>query len=123
MSDHEGIRHTMAQFSHFLDGRQFRQWADLFTEDGRFNELAGREAIFDMISHAELASQPELRRKHTIENLVIDVHADEAEVASDLVMFDRIGDGPWTIRIGRYQDRMVRQAGRWLFAQRRLTWL
>ena len=123
MTDEEGIRRTIAQFSHFLDGRRFRQWADLFAENGRFNELEGREAIFDMISHAELASKPELSRKHTIENLVIDVRGDEADVASDLIMFDRMGDGPWTIRVGRYDDRMVRHSGQWLFAQRRLAWL
>ena len=123
MTDEESIRRTMAEFCQNLDGRNFRGWADLFTVEGRFNNLEGREAIFEMISHAELASKPELRRKHTIENIVIDVRGQEATCASDLVMFDKTGESPWTIRVGRYEDRMVRQGDRWLFATRRLTWM
>jgi hypothetical protein len=46
----------------------------------------------------ELADQPDLRRQHAVTNSVIDVHGDVAEGVSDLSMYDRVGDGPVTIR-------------------------
>ena len=39
---------------------------------------------------------------------------DVAEASSDLTMFDRVGDRPITVRLGRYTDSLARQpdAGR-----------
>ncbi|MCL2396251.1 MAG: nuclear transport factor 2 family protein [Acidimicrobiaceae bacterium] len=120
MSDHDEIRKTFAQFCQFLDDRQFEDWAGLFTEDGVFNQLKGRAAVLDMISHAELASEPGLSRKHVIVNAIIDVDGDEARSVSDLVMYDRRGDSAWTVKIGKYTDRLVRRGDRWLLADRQL---
>jgi 3-phenylpropionate/cinnamic acid dioxygenase small subunit len=120
MSDHDQIRQTFAQFCQFLDDRRFEDWAGLFTEDGVFNQLKGRAAIFNMISQAELASEPSLSRKHVITNAIIDVDGDEARSVSDLVMYDRRGDSAWTVKIGKYQDRLVRHGDRWLLADRQL---
>ncbi len=125
-TDEESIGRTLAEFCQFLDGRRFREWSELFTEDGEFGgstQRKGRQTIYDMISTAELATKPELQRKHTVGNIVIHVDGDAASVESDLVMFDRTNDGPWTIRVGKYTDRMVRQDGRWLFANRQLEWI
>jgi uncharacterized protein (TIGR02246 family) len=56
-------------------------------------------------------------------NAVIDVSGASATAVSDLVMYDRWGDSPWTIRLGRYTDRLERGDGRWLFTERRLEWI
>lgn len=120
MSDHDQIRRTFAQFCQFLDDRRFEDWAGLFTEDGVFNQLHGRAAILTMIEGAELASDPDLSRKHVITNAIIDVDGDEAHSVSDLVMYDRHGDGSWTVQIGKYEDRLVRRGDRWLLADRQL---
>ena len=123
MSDEDRIRHTIARFCQLLDDRRFDEWSRTFTEDGAFGRFEGRAAIHRMILGGELAVQPELKRKHTVANVVIDVQGDTAEVVSDLVMFDRVGDGPWIIRLGRYYDQLARQAdGDWLFTRRRLEW-
>lgn len=126
MSDEERIRRTYAEFCHALDNRQFEEWSQLFTEDGEFagpeGSVIGREAILAMISGGTLARTPNLRRKHTIHNLVLDVRGDEATGVCDLVQFDLPGAGPYEIVIGKYVDRLARQSdGRWLFAFRQVT--
>jgi len=124
MTDEDQIRNTIARFCQALDDRRFEDWAATFTEDGVFGRSDGRAAILKMIQGGELATQPELRRKHAVTNVVIDVHGDTADASSDLTMFDKVGDSPWSIRIGRYTDKLARQpSGGWLFTQRHLEWL
>jgi hypothetical protein len=123
MSDEDAIRNTIARFCQCLDSRQFQAWANTFTENGVFGRLNGRAAILEMILGGELAKQPDLRRQHAVTNSIIDVNGDTAESTSDLTMYDRIGDGPITVRIGRYYDKLARQpTGEWLFTERRLEW-
>jgi ketosteroid isomerase-like protein len=124
MTDEDSIRNTLARFCQTLDSRQFEAWAATFTPDGVFGRSNGRAAILSMILGGELATQPELRRKHTVTNAIIEVDGDTAAVTSDLVMFDQVGDTPWTIRVGRYTDQLARQSdGSWLFTHRQLNWV
>jgi ketosteroid isomerase-like protein len=124
MTDEDSIRNTLARFCQTLDSRQFEAWAATFTPDGVFGRSNGRAAILSMILGGELATQPELRRKHTVTNAIIVVDGDTAAVTSDLVMFDQVGDTPWTIRVGRYTDQLARQSdGSWLFTHRQLNWV
>ncbi|MBV9582678.1 MAG: nuclear transport factor 2 family protein [Chloroflexi bacterium] len=123
MTDEDAIRNTIARFSQCLDSRQFEAWSQTFTEDGAFGRLQGRAAILAMIQDGELAKQPDLKRQHAVTNSVIDISGDSAESTSDLTMYDRVGDGPITVRTGRYYDKLARQAnGTWLFTERRLEW-
>src|SRR5258708_8355187 len=121
MTDADEIRNTLGRFGQFLDERRFVEWSETFTEHGTFGERAGRATILSWIQGAELATRPELKRKHATVNSVIQVQGDSAQVSSDLLMFDQVGTTPWTIRIGRYTDVLERQpTGEWLFARRRL---
>jgi 3-phenylpropionate/cinnamic acid dioxygenase small subunit len=120
MSDEEQIRRLLAEFCVFLDDRRFREWSDLFTEDGTFSKLVGRETIFSWISGDELAREPDLVRKHTVHNLLIDADGDSARVRSDLVMHDKRPGQPWVIITGRYLDELVKQDGAWRFKNRQL---
>ena len=123
MTDEDAIRNTIARFCQHLDSRRFPEWAATFTEDGVFGRYDSRAAILEMILGAELATQPDLHRQHAVTNSVIDVHGDTADSTSDLTMYDRIGDGPISVRTGRYYDRLARQPnGEWLFTERRLEW-
>jgi 3-phenylpropionate/cinnamic acid dioxygenase small subunit len=121
MTDEEEIRQLIATFCQVLDDRQFEAWWMLWVEDGSFNERNGRDAIRDMILSGELATMPELSRKHAIVNITIDVEGDRATTKCDLCMFDRWGaDAPWTLRVGRYDDQLVKVEGRWFFQHREL---
>jgi 3-phenylpropionate/cinnamic acid dioxygenase small subunit len=124
VTDADEIRNTLARFCQYLDERRFEEWSQTFKEDGAFGERVGRATILDWIKGAELATRPELKRKHAVVNAVVDIDGNRATAASDLVMFDQVGDGPWSIRVGRYDDELERQSnGAWLFARRRLTWM
>lgn len=121
MTDEEQIRRTLAEFCVFLDERRFREWADLFTEDGVFCEHVTRAAIFTWICGDQLAREPDLHRKHTVHNVIVDVDGDQARARADLVMFDKTGDRPWFILTGKYTDHLVRDGGRWRFRDRQLA--
>jgi 3-phenylpropionate/cinnamic acid dioxygenase small subunit len=125
LTDEEAIRQTLAEFCQYLDDRQFEDWWMLFTEDGAFNERVGRDTIRDMILDGELAHMPELSRKHAIVNITIAVNGDEATTKSDLLMYDRLNgdDSAWTLRVGRYEDLLVREADRWRFKKRYLRFV
>ena len=124
MTDADEIRNTLARFCQFLDDRRFEDWSRTFAEDGAFGERAGRATILKWIQGAELATRPELKRKHAVMNVIVNVDGDRAQAWSDLVMFDQVGSEPWTIRVGRYTDDLVRQpTGEWLFAKRHLAML
>ena len=124
MDDHDSIRNIVARYSHCLDDRRFQEWSETFTEDGVFGARIGRSAIYENILGGELATIPELQRRHIVTNLEIMVHGDEADAVSDLLMYDKRGGGDWTLRVGRYYDTLRRQPdGTWLFSVRRLEWI
>jgi hypothetical protein len=54
-----------------------------------------------------------------------DRQGDQAEAISDLLVYDKVGDGPWTlVTVGRCRDRLARQAdGGWLFTSRELRFI
>jgi 3-phenylpropionate/cinnamic acid dioxygenase small subunit len=122
MTDADEIRNTLARFCQCLDDRRFEEFSQTFTEGGSFNDRVGRATIFEWISGAELATRPELKRKHAVVNVIVKVQGDRAEATSDLVMFDQVGSAPWTIKVGRYTDELERQpTGEWLLAKRQLV--
>jgi 3-phenylpropionate/cinnamic acid dioxygenase small subunit len=125
LTDADRIRNTLARFSQTLDDRQFEAWSQTFAEDGEFDGRArGRAALLSWILQGELATQPELKRKHAVVNSIITIDGDQAAVESDLVMFDQVAQAPWTTRVGRYSDRLARQPdGDWLLTWRRLVWM
>jgi hypothetical protein len=58
--------------------------------------------------------------KHLYANSNIQVDGDTAIVVSDWVAYESVAEGPWAINmIGQSVDRVVRQDGKWLLAERR----
>jgi hypothetical protein len=117
------IRRAIAQFAQYLDERRWVEWSGLFTEQATFQHVSGRAAILAFMRAGELATMPDLFRKHVTTNLVITITDTGARVESDLVLHERLGPGPWIMRLGRYTDAMVPAAGgRWQFSDRQLAW-
>ena len=76
--------------------------------------MTGRDAI-----KAQVASfqPPENRGKHLMENVVITVEGDSAQVRADF-MFIAPGGPPFTVgAAGRYHERLVRSGEDWVFAE------
>jgi hypothetical protein len=127
MSADSQIRRTIAQFGQYLDERRFAEWAALFTEDAAFQHLTGgRAEIQAHMETEELARLPELYRKHAAVNPIIDIGNGAAHAETDLVLYERLGAGPWILRMGKYTDDLVPGPdgpdGPWLFANRQLAW-
>lgn len=119
MSDLEQIRNTLARYCHLIDDGRFDDWAELFTPDGTFSVLGqtyrGRDEIKGFIGGA---LTPERRGKHITANSAIEVQGDTARAWSDIIFFSPAGSGLGITAAGRYEDRLVRQDGRWRFAAR-----
>lgn len=83
----------------------------------------GHAAIREFMNGQELATRLELERRHVNTNIVIT--GDFAEAVSDLLVYDKVADGPWTLTaVGRYTDTLARQAdGSWLLAERKLRFI
>jgi ketosteroid isomerase-like protein len=125
VSDYDEIRYTIAQNNLALDDRRYDDCVRTYAEDGMIAGRRGHAAIREFINGQELATNPDLQRRHVNTNLAIDLDGDTAVVVSDLLIYDKIADGPWTLTaVGRYRDRLARQDdGRWLFIERSLQFI
>jgi hypothetical protein len=121
-SDSTEISNTLARFCRLLDDRRFTEVGELFAPLGRMGRTSGRDRIVELLGRGGLARTPSLFRKHLSGNVVLDVGCDTAAAESDLVMFERLGESPWELRMGVYRDALERIDGRWLFTDRQLTW-
>jgi ketosteroid isomerase-like protein len=122
VSSQDEIRRTLAEFGRFLDERRFTEWSELFTDEATFGETAGRATILAKMLEGELATQPELFRKHATVNSTILVEGDHATAVSDLLLFERETDGAWLMRFGLYEDTLRQVGDRWLIQRRQLSW-
>lgn len=122
MSTQDEIRRTLAEFGRFLDERRFAEWSELFDEDAIFGETRGRAAILARMLEGELATKPELFRKHATVNSTIVVDGDRATAVSDLLLFERGPDDQWLMRFGLYEDTLLQAGARWLIQRRQLSW-
>jgi 3-phenylpropionate/cinnamic acid dioxygenase small subunit len=125
VSDHEQVRTTIARNNQALDDRRYDDCVATYAPDGMIAGRTGHAAIREFMGSQDLTTNPDLQRRHVNTNHVIDLDGAEADVASDLLIYDRIADGPWTLTaVGRHQDRLIRSGdGTWLFAERRLTFV
>ncbi|GAB3872841.1 hypothetical protein GCM10029964_011960 [Kibdelosporangium lantanae] len=125
MSDFDEIRNTIARNNHALDDRRYDDCVRTYAPDGVIAGRRGHAAIREFMNHQELATRPDLERRHVNTNIAITVAGDVAEAVSDLLIHDRVADGPWTLTaVGRYTDTLARQAdGSWLFTERKLRFI
>ncbi len=132
MADRAAIESLMWRYVRAADTLDPAAYASVFTEDGRFNNVAGREALHGMI--AGMASGQAERRAegtltgnmyHVMANQTIEfVSADHARVhyywqtmfaGNDLANPPRIAAG------GRGVDDVVRVDGEWLIQSRNVV--
>jgi SnoaL-like domain len=116
----EGVRETVARYSHYADGGRFAELSELFADDGVLEvkgrpPAVGRPAIVAFVSAVKADQAPPFIRHHT-SALRIDLapSGDEASAACYFMALTDIGLDHW----GRYRDRLVRDGDRWLFAHR-----
>ncbi len=125
MSDYELISKTIARNNLALDDRRFEDCLATDTPDGSIAGHTGHAAIRQFMLAQDLATRPELQRRHVNTNIAIELHEDEADSVSDLLVYDKVADGPWAlVAVGRYHDSFARQTdSTWLFTRRSLQFL
>ena len=116
-------------YARAVDFRDYDSFVDLFVEDGVLDTgkpLEGKATI----AHALSRRPDELRSRHVLTNIFIDVvNENEARGISYLSLYRHIGpeslsadavafDGP--AAVGHYEDRFVRTTAGWKFKRRKL---
>lgn len=130
VADRVAILDLMARYAHSYDEGRLEELGPLFTAEAVFRfdppiagfpaELVGRDAIAGAMQARYAATAP-AQRRHIITNVLIDpVTDDRAEVASYLLLGSTT-DGVLNLPVtGRYTDVVVRDEGRWRYAERLL---
>lgn len=116
-------------YARAIDFRDYDAFAELFAEDGVLDTgrpLNGKDAIAKSIKQRS----DELRSRHVLTNIFIDVIDDDnARGISYLTLYRHVGKasleaGPAPFggpaAVGHYEDRFVRTDQGWRFARRKL---
>ncbi len=119
----EGIRATIAAYTHALDDGRTDDIVATFCPDG-ICEIPGMgtHVGHDALREAYARWKPRRPQRHLVVNtLVTDWNEQEATAISD-VIFLLQGDSGWAIQIvGRYHDTLHHDDGTWRFHQRMAT--
>jgi uncharacterized protein (TIGR02246 family) len=118
--DHEAIRRALALYAQMLDSKDPAGLSEQFAPNGTWHtsgqQVDGRPSIKRHVEQQFAAEAPGRNTAHLIGNSVIEVSGDSAQVSSDCVVFEQLGDEPWTVRrASRMRDRLVREDGAWRF--------
>lgn len=130
IEDIDAIRRLFQDYRKSLDNKDFRAYADLFAQDGEFIagpdgsiNAKGREAIYALVDgmRGSLLTERLGDDLHVAVNDRIELDGDSATATSTWVYIVRgEGDVPDVSKVGRYEDVLTREDGRWKF-QRRLA--
>ena len=116
----EGVRATIAAYTHALDDGRTDDVVATFLPDGVCDIPGmGTHAGHDALRAAYTAWKPRRPQRHLVVNtLVTDWDDHEANAISDVVFLLQ-GDSGWAIQVvGRYQDVLHHVDGSWLFHHR-----
>jgi hypothetical protein len=125
IDDREAIRDVLSRYCHYVDAGEGDKWAELFTEDGSFGREGGSFdiGVGPFVGRAALrkmASRFRADGLHFSANPVITVDGDDATVTSYVLVLQG-REHPEVRMSGRYEDRLRKVDGRWLFSSRHLS--
>ena len=119
----EGIRATIAAYTHALDDGRTDDVVATYCPDGVV-EIPGRGTFagHDALREAYDGWKPRRPQRHLVVNtLVTDWDEREARAVSDVV-FARQGEAGWAIQfVARYHDTLHRHDGTWRFHRRSVS--
>jgi 3-phenylpropionate/cinnamic acid dioxygenase small subunit len=123
------IRRVLAEYCFHVDDGDFAQLLELFTADAEF-VFGGRVRTGhdSMLRFFKATGEPEMRGKHMLSNVVVDIHretehADTASALSDFVFFARVDGGLAPLLAGRYRDELRCDDERWRLSRREVLTL
>jgi hypothetical protein len=128
------IQNLIADYVFCIDSRDLVSFRELWTEDAVFRlardavrlgaPLHGRDGIVDgfaaFFAREDRGSEEFIR--HFCTNSRFSVVDEEVRAETGLFSVRHFEGGVRPSRSGVYRDRIVREAGRWRFAERELAW-
>ena len=131
LEDREAIRTLLLSYGRLVDERNWSGFADLFasgtgTWDGGMGVASGQNAIIDMMQSTMGADNSGtngngISNLHLLSNEFIDVSGDSATALSKWAFIMTAADnGPEVMFLGHYEDTLIREAGVWKFARRKV---
>jgi hypothetical protein len=123
MNDYEAIRRLLADYCFGTDTGDTDLWAGCFADDilwegGPFGRFEGRDAAR---AYHQAAGEAAQNFRHINTNAVIDIEGEYAIVRSYIQVYDQSGPTPAIVFSGFYDDRLIKENGRWLIRLRRLA--
>lgn len=119
----EGIRQAIAEYCQALDDGRVDDLVALFTSDGA-SALPGMDPVegHDALGELYRGLVPKAPQRHLVLNTVVsELGVGRASAVSDLVFLTQSESG-WDIGlVGRYDDLLREEGGRWRFERRRLS--
>lgn len=127
IEDERAILRTLYKYSHALDYGPEEDYLDVFTPDGCWARVEGRQPARSFDGTAELSAMfrnhtraPDFYHKHVVVNAVIDVDGDHAIARSYLLFVNEHPEGPYIRAFSRCTDDFVRgDDQRWRIKSRR----
>jgi hypothetical protein len=116
-----GVRAAIAAYTQALDDGRTEDILSTFCVDGGIDIPGmGVHAGYDALYQAYAKWKPRQPQRHLVVNtLVTEWNDHEAKAVSDFV-FLLLGDAGWTVQVvGRYEDTLHCDDGRWRFHRRR----
>ena len=127
-STEDQIRATLGQYAHVHDRMDLDGFLELFTEDGMMSVISGarpvgKAALREFIGGTYAKRQAAGRQmRHLYANSIIEVDGARATVSTDVVAYESVNHGPWSINmIGEAHDVLVLEGGRWFFEERHVV--
>lgn len=119
----QDIARLVTRFGLLNDSADWAGVTAMFTQDAKFVRPAGGDPLVGRdVIRAAFESRPARKSCHLITNIVVDViSADEAQARSTLVLYAAPAgamDAGSPALIGGFNDRLVRTADGWRFAER-----
>ncbi len=130
VADTLALQSLIASYARGVDARDYETLGDLFTEDGRLETQVGREPAPRYALEGRRRVQramATIEQYHATTHLLglpwIELDGDRARCETHCLahhLYEQGGEPRLYVMSIRYQDRCVREADRWRFAERRL---
>jgi hypothetical protein len=115
----EGVRSTIAAYTHALDDGRTEDVVDTFCLDGTIDIPGlGTHTGHDALRQAYDSWKPQRPQRHLVLNTLVRASGDDEAVALSDVVFLLHREG-WAVQlVGRYDDILHRDGDRWRFHRR-----
>jgi hypothetical protein len=123
MEDRLEIQELITRYNHYIDYADYPAWIDCFTDDGIFEggagRFVGRSGLKEFTEKFSIIRLDLPNMRHCLMNTLTEVDGDEARSSSYLLLVTTGAEGAQIKFAGRYDDRLVKLNGKWLFSYRK----